>query len=88
MHHRNPSDTFDGAMLPFYQSEEYRRQHENNTKSIQQFRDSLPADKQAEFNALINSLSNEYCSLASAAFDCGLGFSRFYEKPSYEAKVE
>lgn len=71
MYHRDSSDTFDGAMLPFYQSEEYRRQHESNTKRIQQFRDSLPADKQAEFNALMNSLSDEYSSVAEAAFEYG-----------------
>ena len=71
MHHRNPSDTFDGAMLPFYQSDEYRRQHEENTKKMQHFRDSLPADKQAEFNTLMNSLSDEYSSVAEAAFEYG-----------------
>lgn len=71
MIHRNSNDTFDGAMLPFYQSDEYRHQHENNTTRIQQFRESLPADKQAEFNALINSLSNEYSAVAEAAFEYG-----------------
>lgn len=66
----NVTDSFDRDMLPFYESDDYKYQHATNNLKIQTFRSKLNPELQAEFNVILNNLSDEYAEATLAAYQC------------------
>ena len=64
------TDSFDRNMLPFYESDNYKTQHATNNSMIKAFRSKLTPELQAEFNSILDSLSDEYADVALAAYEC------------------